>query len=133
MFPIGNNVKEYLNMNNSELVIEIRDIDTEKLSSNPQIFVDNIDFVNFHKLQQYVLDSLNNLDGGPSISHLEVTNLKSNIEDNVGSLRLKFQIDRRYCCSDIESCSNDYLDFNFKIEQDKLIAKSEYFDWNINN
>jgi|SRR5690606_17015750 hypothetical protein len=133
MFPIGDIANEYISMSNSELQLEISPINIGELEKDAQLIRKNLSEDNLSKLTEYVLDNLSNLDGGPSINRLEVLNFKYDREEHTGSFRLKFQIDRRYCCSDTESCVNDYLDFDFKVHQDNLIAKTEYFDWSLNN
>ena len=126
-------MKEFVIMNEKELKIEIDTTFTGQLLEDPKVLIKKLVELNNLKIQQYMLDNLNNLDGGPSISNLDIQNFTYNHSLNSGTFRLKFQIERRYCCSDTESCVNDYLDFHFLIRKDKVSASSEYFDWNLNN
>lgn len=120
-----------MSKNELTLNIDLQNIDT--IISEPQLLIKHLNDNNISKLQEYVLDNLNSLDGGPSISNFEIKNFKFNSVIRDGSFRLKFQIDRQYCCADTESCSDDYLDFNFQFDNSKMILKSEYFDWTLNN
>ncbi|MCA5006816.1 hypothetical protein [Sphingobacterium bovistauri] len=117
--------------NNLKFVIQVNDINSFILNPNKIIgyFGENT----FAILQEYVLDNLHSLDGGPSISNLEIIKFKYNSDLDNGSLRLKFQINKRYCCSDTESCANDYLDFNFDLIGSRMTLEAEYFDWTLNN
>ncbi|WP_159635949.1 hypothetical protein [Sphingobacterium composti Ten et al. 2007 non Yoo et al. 2007] len=117
----------------SELKLEISPIDEREMQHNPQSIVAKLDETNLLFLQEYILDNLPSLDGGPSVSNLSLTNFRFDTSKLNGSFRLKFQIERQYCCSDIESCANDYLDFDFKLQEKTLIAKAEYFDWSLTN
>jgi hypothetical protein len=125
-------VKKCINMS-SELTIEISPINIEEWEPNSQSILSQVTEENLIKIRAYILDNLAGLDGGPSISEFEVANLKFNSEMKRGSFRLKFQIDRQYCCSDTQACSNDYLDFDFSVEHYKLKAHTEYFDWSLTN
>lgn len=117
----------------SELTLEISPIDTKDFQDNPLVIITKLNKTRLTDLHEYILDNLGSLDGGPSISNLDVINFKYDSEKSKGSFRLKFQIDRQYCCSDMESCTNDYLDFDFKLQDKTLIAKTEYFDWSLTN
>lgn len=116
-----------------KLKLELFDIVIDDLLKNPSGLVDCLGELNFNKLQDYIVDNLSSLDGGPSINNLQVENFQYDVTNQLGSFRLCFNIDRRFCCSDIESCRNDYLDFDFKIINSTLIAFTEYFDWDLNN
>ncbi len=85
------------------------------------------------KLKDFIFDILGNKDGSPEINNLKISNFIFDNVKNKGSFRLKFDIDRRFCCSDMESCSNDYIDFNFKFENGAFNAKGSYFDWTLSN
>ena len=132
MFQTRNIVKEYLNMS-SDLKIEISPINAKELVQNSQLIISQLTEDSLVKIREYILDNLASLDGGPSITNLSVTNLKYNSNTQKGSFRLKFQIDRQYCCSDVQACANDYLDFDFNMKDDKLFACAEYFDWSLTN
>jgi len=132
MFQTRNIAKEYLNMS-SDLTIEISTTNAEELAQNSQLIMSHLTEDSLQKIREYILDNLDSLDGGPSIMNLSVINLNYNSDTKKGSFRLKFQIDRQYCCSDLQACANDYLDFDFSTKDDKLVARAEYFDWSLTN
>lgn len=117
----------------SNLTIEISPINDEELEQNSQLIISKLTEASLLKIRKYILDNLASLDGGPSISNLVVANLNYNSNKQDGTFRLKFQIDRQYCCSDMQACANDYLDFDFKVEEKMLLAHTEYFDWSLTN
>ncbi len=132
MFQTRNISKEYLNMS-SDLTIEISPTNAEELAQNSQLIMSHLTEDSLQKIREYILDNLDSLDGGPSIMNLSVINLNYNSDTKKGSFRLKFQIDRQYCCSDLQACANDYLDFDFSTKDDKLVARAAYFDWSLTN
>lgn len=85
------------------------------------------------KLVDFLTDNLQDKDGSPSIGKTAVSNYKFDQEKQEGSFRLNFDIERRFCCSDIAGCNQDYLDFNFTIEGSKINIKGTYFNWELNN
>lgn len=133
MFQTRNIVNAYTIMSSSELILESSPVDIKELELKPQAIINYLIEKKLVKLEEYILDNLSNLDGGPAVNNLEVVNFKYDQPQQKGRFRLKFQIDRRYCCADMESCVNDYLDFDYRIYQDRLIAKTSYFDWSLNN
>src|SRR5690606_36570058 len=132
MFQTRNIAKEYLNMT-SDLTIEISPTNAEELAQNSQLIMRHLTEDSLQKSREYILDNLDSLDGGPSITNLSVINLNYNSATKKGSFRLRFQTDRQYCCSDLQACANDYLDFDFSTKDDKLVARAEYFDWSLTN
>lgn len=132
MFQTRNIAKEYLNMS-SDLKIEISPINAEELAQNSQSIISQLTEASLQRIREYILDNLASLDGGPSITNLSVINLTYNSDTQKGTFRLKFQIYRQYCCSDLQACTNDYLDFDFSAEDDKLVARAAYFDWSLTN
>ncbi|HLS38221.1 MAG TPA: hypothetical protein VK023_08105 [Sphingobacterium bovisgrunnientis] len=117
----------------SDLTIEISPTNAEELAQNSQLIMSHLTEDSLQKIREYILDNLDSLDGGPSIMNLSVINLNYNSDTKKGSFRLKFQIDRQYCCSDLQACANDYLDFDFSTKDDKLVARAAYFDWSLTN
>jgi len=103
------------------------------LSNEPSLLLSLIPKDELDKLKWFIFDVLADKDGSPEVGNIQVSKLTYLTEQNKGSFRLKFEIDRKFCCSDMESCSNDYIDFNFKMEENKLIAIGNYFDWTLNN
>ncbi|SEG66568.1 hypothetical protein [Sphingobacterium lactis] len=103
------------------------------LEIEPQTLLDFIPAAQTDKLKDFVFDALGNKDGSPEVGNLKVAKFKFDKAKNKGSFRLKFDIDRRYCCSDTESCSSDYVDFVFTTAGKNMLAKGNYFDWTLNN
>src|SRR5690606_6435784 len=126
MFQTRNIAEEYLNMS-SDLKIEISPINAEELAQKSQSIISQLTEASLQRIREYILDNLPSLDGGPSITNLSVINLTYNPDTQKGTFRLKFQIYRQYCCSDLQACTNDYLDFDFSAEDDKLVARAAYF------
>lgn len=120
-------------MNNCELKIKIPNIDIQNLSKNEQLLAELLNSNHRQELQEYILDGLGNKDGGPQATLFKVKNFFYNQGERKGAFRLTFIVQRRYCCSDTESCQEDYLDFDFVIDNDILVAHTIYFDWSLNN
>lgn len=117
--------------NSITLLIEKVNI-TELLNSNISL-LEQLDAQRFAALSDFLLDNIENKDGSPSISNLSIENLTFNESTNRGKFRLKFQIDRRFCCSGTEACANDYIDFDFVYNDPNIEAKASYFNWELNN
>src|SRR5690606_39371823 len=84
-------------------------------------------------LDGFIVDRLADRDGGPGISARNIDKLRFDDALRNGSFRLHFQIDRRYCCSDVMSCSDDYIDFTFDYDGDVIVAQGSYFQWELDN
>src|SRR5690606_29194097 len=100
---------------------------------NPEQFRDAIPTSDLDRLKGFLFDHLVDKDGGPEISNIRVDNFKFVNETNHGSFRLHFEINRRFCCADTCATGVDYIDFQFRLENNQLIAKATYFDWTLNN
>lgn len=100
---------------------------------NPKDLAKLIDKEVIKELQDFVFDNLKDKDGSPEVAEIETKHFKYVEADRKGSFRLQFLIDRRFCCSDTDSCSADYIDFQFQVEDGMLQAKGGYFDWTLSN
>ena len=117
--------------NTTDLKLVINNITTENLTSSYLEEILEREYKN--NIQDYLLDHINNKDGGPQINNFKISRITFDNNSLKGKFRLDFQIDRQYCCSDIDSCSQDYLDFNFTLDNETLITTATYFDWTMNN
>lgn len=121
-------------MNGSnKLIIKIPNFYSVVLENNPEWIIQHISPEDQSRLQDYILDHLSSLDGGPSVNDYRIANFSWDRILQKGTFRLNFTIDRRFCCSDTESCATDYLDFDFSVQDAILTATSEYFEWALNN
>jgi len=81
------------------------------------------------KINDYVIDQLEDKDGGPHLSDFSISGLTFYAENTGGSFRLHFKIDRQFCCSDILSCQMDYIDFTFNKSNNTIILTGGYTSW----
>lgn len=101
--------------------------------------LDNINFLKrvpnntIEDLKSYIFDKLDNKDGSPEITELKTANFKYDVDKGAGSFRLTFLVSRRFCCSDVSSSNQDYIDFTFQLENSYLTGRASYFDWTLNN
>jgi hypothetical protein len=88
-------------------------------------------FIEKHRkvINDYVVEQLEDKDGGPHLSDFGISALLCNMENNTGSFRLHFKIDRQFCCSDILSCQTDYIDFKFNKSDDTITLTGSYTVW----
>ncbi|PRD56236.1 hypothetical protein [Sphingobacterium gobiense] len=82
-------------------------------------------------IKAFVFDNLEDKDGAPEVDDLAVSIFKYSEHDKGGYFRLNFYINRRFCCSDIESSRQDYIDFHFSYINETLKASANYFNWNL--
>ena len=113
--------------------METKEYRFESFAGNPSSLLDHISKEELDKLSWFIFDVLGDKDGSPEVGNIQVSSFKYDTEKNKGTFRMQFDIDRKFCCSDMGSCSNDYLDFNFNIENNLLVATGSYFDWTLNN
>lgn len=128
-------MKKYYLMEAKEYTFET-DINSEQLetiSEDPSELLNYISKEELDKLSWFIFDVLGDKDGSPEVGNIQVSNFRYQPDTHVGKFRMQFDIDRKFCCSDMGSCSNDYLDFDFKLEDQRFIAKGSYFDWTLNN
>lgn len=83
------------------------------------------------EINDYVVEQLEDKDGGPHLSDFSISALLCNMENIAGSFRLHFKIDRQFCCSDILSCQTDYMDFKFKKDTEIIYITGSYISWGI--
>lgn len=134
MFRTGSISNKYLCMSDSNrLILQIKEINSDTLKDNPQSLLTHMDKEDYLWIEEYILDRLNTRDGGPSITNYQITRFHFDEPLMKGTFRLTFTIERRFCCSDVESCSNDYLDFDFSFQNNNMIATTEYVEWTLNN
>ena len=122
-------------MDSQEFKFELK-VDENALKGyqdNPQDLGKLIDKEVIKDLQDFVFDNLKDKDGSPEVADIEIKHFKFQEKDKKGSFRLQFLIDRRFCCSDTDSCSADYIDFQFQFQNGILRAIGGYFDWTLSN
>lgn len=117
----------------NKFIVQISDIDWNMLTSNPKVLLEHLKEEDKSLLQEYILDRLHTRDGGPSITNFHIDRFRVDEETKKGSFRLLFDIERQFCCSGSESCTNDYLDFDFHRQGEGIIAFTEYMEWTLNN
>lgn len=84
-------------------------------------------------IQDLIIDTLADRDGAPELEELEIKSLQYDIKYRQGTFRMHFFVTRRFCCSDQESCTRDYVDWKFIIEDDRLLADATYINWTLDN
>jgi len=99
-------------------------------NNNPQALLlhPNFDVVS---LTDFVLEHLQDWEGAPELNDLSISKWSFDAAHFLGKFRVNFLINRRYCCSDQQSCKNDYMDFTFRYHDQVFVATAEYFDWNV--
>ncbi|MFZ4861672.1 hypothetical protein ACL9RF_05750 [Sphingobacterium sp. Mn56C] len=117
----------------NEIKLQITVANIQDITRKPQLFLDKLNAENRQTLQHYLLDNLSDKDGGPTVDNLAISNFNFDTEARRGRFRLNFTINRRFCCSDIEACGNDYLDFTFTYNWQTIEAVAQYFDWSLTN
>ena len=116
------------------LDIVLKNIDLKHIFQHQSILLDYLDKDNLSTvIKHFIIDNIENKDGSPAINNFQIKDFEYKKEGNAGKFRLLFDIERIFCCSDIESSKPDYLDFNFHLENTDLIAHTEYFNWELNN
>ncbi|MGO1520911.1 MAG: hypothetical protein ACTHZ1_06235 [Sphingobacterium sp.] len=123
-------------MNQDLFKLTLDSITVESISNwmeNPEQFIDVIPPFELDRLNGFLFDHLLDKDGGPTITNIRIDNFKFASQTNKGGFRLHFEINRRFCCSDTCATGVDYIDFQFLLENNQLIAEATYFDWTLNN
>lgn len=103
------------------------------LFSNPDVLLSLLGDEELHRLKAFLFDNLVDKDGSPEISAMRVHFFTYDEQTKTGGFRLKFNIERVFCCSDFGNCSEDYIDFKFEYVQDTLRAEASYFNWVLDN
>ena len=103
----------------------------DKCREQSNLLLDLLTEQQIAQIKAFVFDNLEDKDGAPEVENLDISFFKYNEEERSGSFRLHFYINRRFCCSDIESSRQDYLDFHFSYMNETLRASATYFNWNL--
>ncbi len=114
--------------------IEGFDLVNEAISSS--LILEKLENSNlFSKIGSYIFDQIEDKDGLPEITNFDVSNVNYDSNSLKGRFRLSFQIERTFCCSDMESCKPDYLDVTFYFDQNRysLDCEASYFNWQLSN
>lgn len=111
----------------------IENIVLDQVIANPNQLLQSLSEFDKLKLKDYLFDQLPDKDGAPTFENLKIQNLHYTSNAINGKFRLTFEINRTYCCSDIESSKSDYIDFDFEIHGKTIKAWTEYFVWELNN
>jgi len=119
--------------NTFELNIAIPKILFSSVLQKPELLLELMGEEQKQNLKEYLFDQLQDKDGSPEIDEMRIHALKYQEENGQGSFRLHFMINRRFCCSDIEACRTDYVDFKFEYLQEDFRATAHYFNWELNN
>ncbi|NGM63941.1 hypothetical protein [Sphingobacterium sp. SGR-19] len=103
----------------------------DKCREQPSFLLDLLTKQQIARIKAFVFDNLEDRDGAPEVENFGVSFFKYSEEERSGSFRLYFYVNRRFCCSDVESSRQDYIDFNFSYINEALKASAIYFDWNL--
>lgn len=118
----------------TQISISIDNIELEHIIPNPTLILEKLqDNGELNTLKDYLFDTLSNKEAGPMYTNLKLKNFSYNPESNKGKFRITFDIERTYCCSDMESCHSDYIDFDFQINDNTLHGHAKYLNWELNN
>ena len=114
--------------------LTIVNIHKDQFLQDPQYLIQRLTDQQIEQLKAFLLDTLDDKDGSPSIGELHIKQLLFDQQQpEQGKFRLAFAIERRFCCSGTEACQQDYIDFNFQLADNNLIAHATYFNWSLNN
>ena len=83
------------------------------------------------QIKDFIFDQLEDKDGAPEADLQRVEFLATEANQLAGRFRLHFEINRRFCCSEVESTRQDYIDFQFTYAGGVLRATASYFNWNV--
>jgi thiamine pyrophosphokinase len=122
-------------MNNQNLTLNfsLTKEEIDQILISPSRLLALIPSDQYKAIQDLVIDTLADKDGAPEVEELEIKNVQYDIKHRQGTFRMHFFIKRRFCCSDQESCTMDYVDWKFSIEDDRLIADATYINWTVDN
>lgn len=115
----------------NDINLEITAIELQDVLHNPDILISRLSQDQLHQLKNYIFDKLSDKDGGPTIQQFEIIGFDFEKLQGKGKFRLKFEIERQFCCSDIQSCQNDYIDFNFFYKEKTISMHATYFNWEV--
>lgn len=100
---------------------------------NPNLLIDLIGEQELTKLKDFLFDNLKDKDGSPEFSDMQIHFFKYDEQTKEGSFRLKFKVNRVFCCSDFGNCADDYIDFKFDYIREQMNARASYFNWVLDN
>ncbi|MFZ4260593.1 hypothetical protein ACFRAE_01015 [Sphingobacterium sp. HJSM2_6] len=108
-------------------------IHLSKLEQDPNRLLSYLPEETLSALKSYIFDQLQNKDGAPMLSEMNVTRFEYQEAYHTGRFRIAFKIDRQFCCADTLACASDYMDFSFRSEPTQLLAEGSFFDWTLDN
>ncbi|MVZ64463.1 hypothetical protein GQF61_01250 [Sphingobacterium sp. DK4209] len=114
-----------------EFTFRIEKHDWDKLIIDASLLLKLVPADQWDSFRSYIFDQLQDKDGSPQADGFKITQFKYSPQDSKGSFRLSFDIDRHFCCSDSNSCSNDYVDMKFSYLNALFQADGCYFNWTI--
>ncbi len=113
--------------------LNVPDFLFQSILERPQLLFELLAIGSLDELKGFLFDQLKDKDGSPSFDDFQVHLFTYDPATGKGSFRLKFAINRLFCCSDTTGCSNDYLDFEFDYSLAFIKATARYFNWSIDN
>ncbi len=116
-----------------DLRLSIPQILFSSLIENPNTLIDLFSDPQINRLKAFLFDQLKDKDGSPEIGEFRISGWTYNEQHQTGTFRLHFTINRRFCCSDIEGCNSDYIDFDFDYVHEEFNASAHYFNWMLDN
>ncbi|UIR57780.1 hypothetical protein LZQ00_08130 [Sphingobacterium sp. SRCM116780] len=120
-------------MSTIRLKINISNIELQEIEQNHQILLTKMSLDDMKQIQDTVFDSLTDKDGAPQVGDLFVSIFDMDNLKTKGRFRLTFNINRQFCCSDINSCKSDYIDLNFTYVNDQFEAVGSFMNWDMDN
>ena len=115
----------------TDINLEITPIELEDILNNPNLLIDRLRPQQLQQLQHYIFDTLTDKDGGPTIQKFQIKAFNYKESMAKGTFRLTFEIERQFCCSDVQSCQNDYIDFDFSYKDQSISMHATYFNWEV--
>src|SRR5690606_926971 len=106
-------LKKYYPMETKEyrFETEINQEQLEGISTDPSALLDIISKEELDKLSWFIVDVVGDRHGSPEVGNIHVSSFKYDAEKTKGTYRMQFDIDRKFCCTDMGGSSDDYLDF----------------------
>lgn len=105
----------------------------QSIVEQPQLLFELLAIGSLAAIKSFLFDQLKDKDGSPTFDNFQVHLFTYDPKSGKGSFRLKFAINRLFCCSGTDACSSDYLDFDFVYSQECIQANAHYFNWSIDN
>lgn len=103
----------------------------DKCREQPALLLDVLTEKQIAQINTFIFDNLNDKDGAPQVDDFNILSFTYNEEERRGSFRMHFYINRQFCCSDVESSRQDYVDFQFSYVNETLEATASYFNWDV--